>query len=261
MRRILSLLYGLAVYALFLAVFVYSIGFVWNVLVPKSLDVGASPLPGPPLPVDLGLLGLFAIQHSGMARQGFKKRWKKVVPRHLERSTYVLAATLLLALVMWGWKPLPTTLWSASDPVLAGALRVVSAAGWLVVLLSTFLIDHFHLFGLRQVWTHLRGGKLEPPTFQTPLLYRHVRHPLYLGFIAAFWAAPSMSVGHLLFAGLTTGWMLLAIQLEERDLVRFHGDAYRAYRRRVPMLVPFPKGESGGDSKRAADSMGRPEME
>ncbi len=261
MRKTLSLLYGLAVYALFLVVFVYAIGFVWNVAVPKGIDAGASPLPGPPLLVDLAVLGLFALQHSGMARQGFKRWWTRIVPRHLERSTYVLAATLLLAAIMWAWKPMPGAVWSVSDPLASGALRVASAAGWGVVLLSTFLIDHFRLFGLKQVWSRLRDRELGPPAFQTPLFYRYVRHPLYLGFIVAFWATPRMSLGHLLFAGLTTGYMVVAIQLEERDLVRFHGEDYRAYRRRVPMLMPLPGGEARDVRRHAPGGAGQPEPE
>lgn len=246
MRRTLAFVYGIAVYVLFLGVFLYAIGFVWNVAVPKSLDAGASPLPGSPLLVDVVLLGLFAIQHSGMARKGFKERWTKIVPRELERSTYVLAASLLLALVMWGWKPLPAAVWRVEDPTLAGGLRVLSAVGWATVLLATFLIDHFSLFGLKQAWAYVRGREPRQPAFQAPFLYRWVRHPLYLGFILAFWSAATMSLGHLLFAGLTTGWMLLAIQLEERDLMRFHGEAYRKYRERVRMLVPLPR--SGGSA-------------
>jgi len=255
MRKTLALLYGVTVYAAFLAVFVYAIGFVAGVAVPKTIDAGASPVPGPPLLVDLVVLGLFALQHSGMARQGFKKRWTKIVPWHLERSTYVLAATALLALVMWVWKPLPGEVWSVEDPAVATALLALSGLGWLTVLLATFLIDHFRLFGLKQVWAHLRGRDIEQPAFATPFLYRWVRHPLYLGFIVAFWSAPTMTAGHLLFAGLTTGWMLLAIRLEERDLVRFHGDAYRRYRERVRMLIPVPRGET---SEREA-GMGRGE--
>ena len=242
MRKTFAFIYGVLAYVLFLGVFLYAIGFVWNVVVPKTLDAGLSPLPGPPLVADLALLGLFALQHSGMARRGFKRRWTKLVPWHVERSTYVLVATLLLAAVMWGWKPLPATVWRVVDPRFSAFLFAIPAVGWLTVLLSTFLIDHFHLFGLRQAWSHLRGRERESPRFQTPLLYRYVRHPLYLGFILAFWATPEMSAGHLLFAVLTTGWMLLAIQLEERDLVREHGDAYRRYRNRVGMLLPVPRG-------------------
>lgn len=241
MRRALALLYGLAVYVAFLAVFVYAIAFVWNVAVPKTIDAGASPLPGPPLLVDLILLGLFAVQHSGMARLGFKKRWTKIVPVAVERSTYVLAASFMLALVMWAWSPLTGEVWSVHDAALADFLWALSAMGWAMVLLATFLIDHFHLFGLSQVWSYAQGRAAENPHFKTPLFYRRVRHPLYLGFIIAFWAAPHMSVGRLLFAVLTTAYMVVAIQLEERDLVRFHGADYQAYRQRVPMLIPLPR--------------------
>lgn len=238
MGRILSLVYGGVVYLVFLGVFLYAVGFVGGFLVPRTVDSGPSAALGTALLIDVGLLLLFALQHSVMARRWFKERWTRIVPRHLERSTYVLIASLVLALIFWQWRPVPGTVWSVSG---AGAtvLWSVFALGWIVVLVTTFLIDHFNLFGLRQVWLHFRGEPYEPPRFQKPGLYRFVRHPLYLGFLLAFWAIPEMTVGHLLFAAATTGYILLAIQFEERDLIRYHGEAYAEYRERVPMLLPW----------------------
>ena len=241
-------------YVIFLAVFVYLVGFVGDILVPKSIDDGTSGPLGTALLVDVALLALFAVQHSVMARPGFKRWWTRIVPRHLERSTYVLVASLILAVVMWGWRPIPATVWSVESSLGAQALHALFWLGWGTVLLSTFLIDHFRLFGLKQVWAHLRREKLQAPEFQTPGLYRIVRHPLYLGFLLAFWSTPHMTAGRLLLAGVWTGWILLAIRLEERNLVDFHGEAYRAYRDRVRMLLPLPKaprsrepsGQSGG---------------
>ena len=241
MRKVLSVAYGAAAYLIFLAVFAYLVAFVGDVLVPRSIDAGPASPAGTAILVDVGLLALFAVQHSVMARRWFKERWTRLVPRHLERSTYVLAASLVLTLVMWGWRPLPAVVWSVDQPVATTVLDGLFWAGWGVVLLSTFLIDHFRLFGLKQVWAAARGGDLEAPEFQTPGLYRWVRHPLYLGFLLAFWCTPTMTAGRALFAGVWTGWILLAIRLEERDLVRHHGDAYREYRRRVRKLVPLPK--------------------
>ncbi|HSR42880.1 MAG TPA: isoprenylcysteine carboxylmethyltransferase family protein [Longimicrobiales bacterium] len=247
MKKLLGFAYGSLVYLFFLGVFTYLILFVGDVWVPRSIDAGASTSLSLPvaIAVNVGLLALFGLQHSVMARQWFKRRWTRIVPWHLERSTYVLAATLVLAVVMWGWRPIPETIWSVEDPLGSGVLRGLFWTGWGIVLLSTFLIDHFRLFGLKQVWAHLRGAELERPAFQTPALYRYVRHPLYLGFLLAFWSTPRMTAGHLLFAGVWTGWILLAIRFEERDLMRFHGEAYRTYRRRVPMLLPL--GGGGAD--------------
>ncbi|MDX1567163.1 MAG: isoprenylcysteine carboxylmethyltransferase family protein [Longimicrobiales bacterium] len=244
MRKILGLIYGTLSYLLFLGVFVYLIAFVGDILVPKSVDSGASPIAtgsvGAAIAVNVGLLAVFAVQHSVMARGWFKRAWTRVVPPHLERSTYVLAATVILAGVMWGWQPIPDTVWSVESSLAATILHGLFWAGWGILLLSTFLIDHFRLFGLKQVWSHVREKESRPPEFQTPLLYRYVRHPLYLGFLLAFWSTPHMTVGRLLFAGVWTGWILLAIRFEEKDLVRFHGEDYRKYRERVPMLVPVP---------------------
>ena len=241
MKKSLSFAYGVLAYALFLGSFLYLIAFVGDLVVPKTIDTGASAATGIAVAVDVGLLLLFGVQHSVMARDWFKERWTEIVPRHLERSTYVLAASLVLALVMWAWRPIPGTVWSLDQPLVAAVLEGLFWLGWAIVLLTTFLIDHFRLFGLKQVWAHLRGRSSDPPEFQTPALYRVVRHPLYLGFLLAFWCTPEMTVGRLLFAGVWTGYILFAIRLEERDLERFHGDAYRDYRRRVRMLLPLPK--------------------
>ena len=260
MKRALGVLYGVTAYLVFLAVFVYLVGFVGDMVVPRSIDDGPSAPMTVAVLVDLGLLLLFAVQHSVMARQGFKRWWTRIVPRHLERSTYVLVASLVLALVMWGWRPIPETVWTVEAAAGAGVLEGLFWLGWVTVLLSTFLIDHFRLFGLKQVWAHMRGAELKPPEFQTPGLYRVVRHPLYLGFLLAFWCAPEMTAGHLLFATVWTAWILLAIRLEERDLVAFHGPAYQAYRRRVAMLLPLPRrsdarpAEGGSTRKRETDA-------
>jgi len=241
MKKLAGFLYGTLAYLFFLGVFLWLIGFVGDLVVPRSIDTGPAAPVALAILIDVGLLSLFAVQHSVMARQGFKRRWRRIVPGWLERSTYVLAASLVLALLMWAWRPLPQTIWSVEAPALRFLLWTLFGAGWGVVLLSTFLIDHFRLFGLKQVWAGLRGRQLEPPAFETPGLYRHVRHPLYLGFLMAFWATPTMTVGHLLFAGVWTSWILLAIRLEERDLAAFHGPDYEKYQRRVPMLVPAPR--------------------
>jgi protein-S-isoprenylcysteine O-methyltransferase Ste14 len=237
-QRVAFFVYGVVCYVLFLATFVYAIGFVGNLLVPKSLD-SAPQLPLlPALGIDLLLLGVFAVQHSVMARPWFKKSWTRVVPQVVERSTYVLAASAALSLLMWQWQPLGGEVWMVESPAARAVLHAVFAAGWLLVLYATFLIHHFDLFGLRQVWLALRGKPYTHVAFDTPGPYRLVRHPLYLGFVLAFWATPRMTVTHLVFAMATTAYILVAIQLEERDLLREHGESYAAYRRRVPMLLP-----------------------
>ena len=240
MSRILAAAYGTAAYLVFLATFLYAIGFVGNYVVPKSIDAGGvTSSPGTALAVDLLLLAIFAVQHSAMARPAFKRWWTRFVPAVIERSTYVLFASAALILLFWQWRPLTATVWQVDGPA-AAAITFVFVLGWLTVLLSTFLISHFELFGLQQVWLNLTNRMAASPTFHTPFLYRWVRHPLYLGFILAFWAAPHMSLGHLLFAGATTLYILIAIQLEERDLVGAFGEAYVAYRTRVSMLIPLP---------------------
>jgi len=236
----LAALYGLVVYVFFLATFVYAIGFVGNLpLLPKTIDSGATAPLVEILAVNLGLLSLFAIQHSVMARRGFKRWWTKVIPESVERSTFVLAATAVLALLLWQWRPLAEpVVWSVTDPIGRLVLQAVFWIGWGVLLISTFLINHFELFGLRQVWANLRGQALPAPVFHTPLFYRHVRHPIYLGFVLGFWATPQMTAGHLLFAAASTGYILIGIWFEERDLVAQFGQRYEAYRRQVGMLVP-----------------------
>lgn len=239
MARYLYLLYGAACYALFLAVFLYAIGFVIGWGVPKHIDSGAAGNIGTALLVDVLLLGLFAVQHSLMARPAFKRWWTRIVPPPIERSTYVLFSSLaLVALFAW-WRPLPAIVWQVDAEPLRWLLYALYASGWLLVLTGTFLISHFDLFGLRQVWLHARQRSCHDMPFVTRGYYRLVRHPLMLGFLIAFWATPEMSRGHLLFAVMTTGYILLAVKfLEERDLVEALGDDYRAYQRRVPMLLP-----------------------
>jgi methanethiol S-methyltransferase len=251
MKRLGFFIYSVAVYAFFLGTFLYAIGFVgnfrlgpWNglVFVPKSMDLGGEGGPlWAALLVDALLLGVFALQHSGMARRGFKERWTRIVPKPIERSTYVLFASGALALLFAFWRPIGAPVWTIQDPTATTALVIVSLAGWATVLAGTFHINHFDLFGLRQTFYPLIGREPPPHRFVTPGLYRVVRHPIYLGFIIAFWATPVMTVGHLVFAIATTGYIVIAIQLEERDLVHEYGAQYEGYRRRVSMLAPLPK--------------------
>src|SRR5690348_12656581 len=224
MARALAVLYGIVVYLAFLAVFIYAIGFVGGLLVPKSIDSGTPTSLFAALVIDAILLGLFAIQHSVMARQWFKRAWTKIVPVAVERTTYVLFATAILALLMWQWRPIPNVIWEVENPAGTMALRVLFFIGWGILLLSTWLIDHFELFGVRQVLAH--AGRMQPATysFKAPLFYKFVRHPIYLGFVVAFWSTPLMTAGHLFFAIMCTGYILVAIQFEEHDLVSHYGD-------------------------------------
>ena len=238
MTRILAFLYGLIVYVLFLGTFVYAIAFVTGLPVPKTIDGGPVVPVEQAIIIDVLLMGLFAIQHSVMARQGFKRWWTQFVSPAVERSTFVLAATLALMLLLWQWRPIPTVVWETTDPLAAMALTGLSLVGWLIVLASTFMINHFELFGLHQVANNLVGRQMVAMRFKTPMLYKMVRHPIYLGFIIAFWATPVMTAGHFLFAAVTTAYIFIGIMLEERDLVDQFGDDYRNYRQRVGMLTP-----------------------
>ena len=245
MSRLLVFVYGVVAYGVFFATYLYAMGFVGNFVVPKALDSAPTAPFLTALAIDLGLLTLFAVQHSVMARPWFKRILLRVVPQAAERSTYVLASSLALILLFWQWSPLGGVVWNIGTPAWRTMTLVVFASGWLLVLVTTFLINHFDLFGLRQVWLHLRGRKYSSLHFVTPGPYRLIRHPLYLGWLLAFWAAPTMTVTHLLFAAVTTAYILVAIQFEERDLISAHPE-YAEYRRRVPMIVPLR-------SRRSAD--------
>ena len=238
--RMLAMIYGTLCYTIFLVTFLYAIGFVGNLLVPKAIDTGTQGAFVPSLLIDVLLLGVFAVQHSVMARPGFKAMWTRIVPRPIERSTFVLFASLALILLFWQWRPLTGVVWEVQNSVAQGVLYGLFGLGWVIVLLGTFMINHFDLFGLRQVYLNLRQKPYSDLGFRTPFFYRFLRHPIMLGFIIAFWATPRMTVGHLLFAAATTAFILIAIQLEERDLVKYFGDQYREYRKSTPMLIPRP---------------------
>jgi protein-S-isoprenylcysteine O-methyltransferase Ste14 len=239
MTRTLQLLYAVVTYVLFLGVFLYAIGFVGGILVPKTIDTGT---PGPVLHaiiLDAVLLGIFALQHSIMARPRFKRWWTTIVASGVERTTYVLASNAALVLMYTQWEPIGGSVWQLGGAA-ASVVWALFWLGWLIVLTSTFMISHFELFGLTQAWAAFRDRATPSPQFRTPLLYGLVRHPIMLGFIIAFWATPTMSYGHLFFAVMTTGYILIALQLEEMDLIGIFGERYRAYRRQVPMLIPLP---------------------
>src|SRR5262245_46589002 len=241
MSRLLVFAYGVISYASFFLTYLYAVGFVGNLVVPKSLDSAPTAPFGIALAIDLGLLSLFAVQHSVMARPAFKRLLLKMVPQAAERSTYVLASSLALILLFWQWSPLRGVVWDVQDSTARAVLYSLFGFGFLLVLITTFLINHFDLFGLRQVWVYLIGKEYTSLRFVTPGPYRLIRHPLYLGWLFAFWATPTMTATHLLFAIATTVYILVAIQFEERDLLEAHGDEYAAYRERVPMIVPVPR--------------------
>ena len=241
MGRLVILVFGLVSYAIALASLVYAIGFIGNFAVPKSIDSGLAPSFAAALTVNLLLLGLFAIQHSVMARPAFKSMWTKVIPESAERSVYVLLSGLILWLLYWCWQPMPDVIWRVDNDLAVYVIWALYFLGWAIVVGSTFLIDHWDLFGLKQVARNWSGGTVEAPEFRTPLLYKLVRHPIYFGMLLVFWAAPVMTVGHLLFSVATTGYILIGATLEERDLVATFGDSYREYKKKVAMLIPWPR--------------------
>jgi methanethiol S-methyltransferase len=252
MSRWSVLVYGAVAYLIFLASILYAVGFVGGFLVPKDIDSGSEGATALALLINLALLSLFALQHSIMARPAFKRWWTRIIPPAMERSTYVLASSTSLFLMFWLWQPLPSVVWQVTEPWAVAALWAVFGIGWLIVLVSTFLINHFDLYGLRQVFLYFTEQPYTPVPFRTPWLYRVVRHPIMLGFLIAFWAIPTMTQGHLLFSAVVTAYVLIALQLEERDLRAHHGEAYTAYQRQVRMLVPLPKSgdnllRDGGD--------------
>jgi protein-S-isoprenylcysteine O-methyltransferase Ste14 len=238
---VFAVLYGCVAYAVFFATFLYAIGFVGDFFVPKSVDSGSTAPLRETLHVNIAVLALFAFQHSVMARPGFKRMWTRIVPMSVERSTYVLLSSVVLIVLFWQWRPILTPVWSIPNGPFATLLHAMFWLGWGLVLSSTFLINHFELFGLRQVFARLSKRSIPEATFRTPLLYRLTRHPLYLGFLIAFWSTPTMTAGHLLFAIGTSGYILLGIFLEERDLIDAFGERYRRYRQEVRMLLPIPK--------------------
>ncbi|MFO1107766.1 MAG: isoprenylcysteine carboxylmethyltransferase family protein [Bradyrhizobium sp.] len=240
MAGLIAVIYGVIAYGLSLVSLLYLIGFVGNLPVPKSIDVGAHGPLVQSLVVDAALITLFAIQHSVMARQGFKRWWTQIVPPSVERSTYVLFTSIILLILFWLWQPVPVAVWTVNNTAAAAAITGIFWLGWAVLLASTFLINHFELFGLSQVFGRMFGKQPPEASFRAPLFYRYVRHPIYLGVTLAIWATPSMTIGHLMFAALVTGYVLIGIWLEEHDLVEQFGDQYRRYREQAAMLVPIP---------------------
>jgi protein-S-isoprenylcysteine O-methyltransferase Ste14 len=249
MGRVISFFCGIIAHTGFVGVFLYLIGFLGNFAVPKSIDSGQTEPFGQALLINFILLGIFGIQHSVMARQGFKRWWTKIVPPHIERTTYVLISDLLVVLLLWQWRPMTGVVWDVEHTLGRLALWGLFGAGWLIVVLASFMTDHFDLSGTRQVYLHLRGRDYSPLKLKATGFYKYMRHPLMLGWITAFWSTPHMTVGHLVFAVGTTTYILIAIPIEERDLVRFHGKAYENYRRQVPVLIPFKVLKLGGSRR------------
>jgi protein-S-isoprenylcysteine O-methyltransferase Ste14 len=245
MSRTLIFAYGVVGYLIFLVSCVYAVGFVGNIVVPKSIDSGVQAPLGRALLINAFLLSLFAVQHSVMARPAFKSRWTRIIPQPIERSTYVLLSSLLLLLLFWQWRPIPDVVWTVENPAGRTILLALFWIGWSMVILSTFLINHLDFFGLRQVFLHFRGKRYTEIGFKTPALYRYVRHPIMLGFIIAFWATPRMAAGHLVFASASTAYILIALQFEESDLLSAYGEAYREYKQKVSMLIPLPRKKGG----------------
>ena len=241
MKKTFSLLYGLLCYAPALATLLYLIGFVGNLIVPKTIDSEPQTSLLNAILIDASLVLLFALQHSIMARPAFKLRWTKIIPEHLERSTYILLASLCLLLMMWQWQPIGGVVWLIKNETIKTILLITYLVGWAIVFIATFLINHFDLFGLRQAWLYFRGKPYTQLLFRTPFFYRFVRHPLYLGLVIAFWSTPVMTIAHLLFAVLTTSYILTAIQFEEKDLTDHFGEQYKDYKRTKPMIIPFIK--------------------
>lgn len=252
MKRIAFFIYGTVCYLFFLAIFLYAVGFLGNFGVPNTIDGQPKGSIGVALAVNTLLLGLFAVQHSVMARQGFKRWWTRYIPQPIERSTYVLCTNLALALLFYAWQPMGGEIWQVQHPLGQAMLYTLFALGWGLVFTATLWINHFDLFGMRQVWLYSRNQAYTPLPFKTPALYRHVRHPLYVGWLLAFWATPTMTSAHLLFAATTTIYILMAIQWEEKDLVAIHGQAYKDYQQRVPMLIPALSKENSMRTKQGA---------
>jgi methanethiol S-methyltransferase len=252
LTRIATFVYGVLCYLIFFGTFLYAAGFIGNLVVPKSIDSGVAGPLGEALLINTGLLLIFAFQHSVMARPWFKNKWTRFVPEAVERSTYVLFSSVALIVLFWQWRPMGGVVWNVEEQALRIVLYGLCVMGWLLVLMSTFLINHFDLFGLRQVYLFLLGKEYTQLVFGTPVLYRHIRHPLYLGWLLAFWATPTMKVPHLFFAIVTTLYILMAIQFEEKDLISFHGEEYKRYQKSVPMILPFRFGKASAHTPPAS---------
>ena len=243
MNRVIAFIYGVVAYVIFLAVFLYMVGFLANQWVPRTVDNAPEASIGTALGINLLLVSLFGLQHTVMARPTFKRWWTQFVPQSVERSTYVMLTNVILVLLYWQWRSMPESVWLIQNSAGATVLWGIFAAGWVLVLVTTFLINHFELFGLQQIWFHLRNKTPKPHAFVTPGPYKLVRHPLYVGWLMTFWATPAMTAGHLVFALGMTVYILVAIYFEERNLLEYHGEVYAEYRQRTPMLIPLPMGK------------------